>query len=122
MTWQTLVRVPPLLCAIVQIALAGGLHELWRVDLGQEIRGPADRTQMQPGVLALRFSPDGKKIAVAGNAFQYRPGQSRLIVVQADHPKQAVQSFDIADIATDSLGEPAAYHPSVADLLASTLL
>jgi len=114
MSWHDVVQRPMkkrfnsipvalLLAAGLQFAAyAGSLHKIWEVDLGAEIKGPAGREQMQPGVLALRFSPDGTKIAVAGNAYQYNPPMSRLIMMQVAKPKEGIQRFDIADIASDS--------------------
>ena len=81
---------------------AGNLRKIWELDLGAEIKGPDASQGVQPGILAVRFSPDGKRIAVAGNPYRLgQPVMSRLIVVQVSNPRENIQRFGIG-LADDS--------------------
>jgi hypothetical protein len=105
-----------LLAAMSAAAVHGGsLRKVWELDLRAEIEGHNASQGVQAGILAIRFSPDGKKIAVASNPYQFGPaGTSRLIIMEVANPKSSIRRFDIDDIADDSLGgTPAiAWSPS----------
>jgi hypothetical protein len=81
-------------CGQPTAAYAGQLRKVWQLDLRKVVH----RTNGLPEfpVLALRFSPDGQKLAV--NADIYGTGQdrkSRLLLVGVDHPTTNVQQFEI---------------------------
>jgi hypothetical protein len=83
-------------------ARSGSLRKVWELDLGAQIKGPLASEGIQPGILAVRFSPDGKRIAVAGNPYRFgQPAMSRLIVVQVSSPRENIQRFGI-EFASDS--------------------
>jgi hypothetical protein len=75
-------------------ASTGGLHKVWEVDL-RKLAIPRSGHAGLP-VFALRFSPDGKKLAVIAGV--YGSGQereSRLLVIHTENPSVNVQEFDI---------------------------
>jgi hypothetical protein len=102
--WINSIPVTALLAVTLQVGAYGGsLHKVWEMDLGAEIKGPTGSVLMLASILAIRFSPDGTKIAVAGGAYRMdRPVRSRLVLVQVGDPRNNIRHFDIADIASDS--------------------
>src|ERR1700732_2333391 len=103
-------------------AQSGSLRKVWELDLGAEIKGPSSSEANQPGILAIRFSPDGKRIAVSGNPYRFgQPALSRLLVVQVEDPRRNIRRFEIADIASDSEfsggGTPAVAWSPTGDLI-----
>jgi hypothetical protein len=91
-----------LVAALCPAVSGGSLRKVWEFDLGAVIKGPLASEGIQPGILAVRFSPDGKRIAVAGNPYRFQqPVMSRLIVVQVSNPRENIQRFGI-EFASDS--------------------
>ncbi len=82
-------------------AYGGALHKVWEIDLGDQITS-AGEAGIQPGILALGFSPDGKEIAVAGNPYLFHPAMSRLLVLNVEHPKDHIRQFAVTGIPSDS--------------------
>jgi len=101
-------------------ARSGSLRKVWELDLGAEIKGPLASEGIQSGILAIRFSPDGKKIAVSGNPYRFgQPTMSRLIVVQVVSPREDIQQFGIEHIVSDSesFGPPEIAWSSAGDVI-----
>ncbi len=119
-----------LLVAALHSSVSGGsLRKVWELDLTAEIKGPHANAGFQPGILAIRFSPDGKRIAIATNPYRRgrSGGVSKVIAIVVESPKRDVQSFEIEDIASDSpnvsVGPPAiSWSPSGYFILAGLSL
>jgi hypothetical protein len=87
----------------LQFGASGGLHKIWEIDLGAETRRAGERNGVRSGVLSVRFSPDGRKIAIASNPYRLgRPVMSRLFIVRVHNPQDERQQFDLTNIASDS--------------------
>lgn len=83
-----------LLSVSLQPAVAGSMTKVWELDLGEwnsALEGSADKFP----VMALSFSPDGKRIALTGGQTIKRNGQlaSHLLVVDVGK-QQGVKAFD----------------------------
>ena len=78
------------------ISAGGGLRTVWEMDLSKAIKEPA--VDHDPGlpVFALRFSPDGSRIAVVADLYPVT-GQlrSRLLIVNRDFPKDKPVQFEV---------------------------
>lgn len=75
-------------------ANAGKLRKVWEVDL-KKAASVKDGMPEVP-VFALRFSPDGRKLAVIADVYQTgKERRSRLLVVDVDHPSATVRQFEI---------------------------
>ena len=76
------------------IAHSGGLRQVWEVDLRKVVH--ADNGLPEFPVFALRFSPDGRKLAVIADIYATPGGRkSRLLVVDVDHPSGRMPQFEI---------------------------
>jgi hypothetical protein len=98
--WQALLLV----AALHSPASGGSLRKIWEVDLTAEIKGPGAHVGFQPGILAIRFSPDGKEIAIATNPYRRgrSGGVSKVITLALESARRVIQRFDIEDLASDS--------------------
>lgn len=75
-------------------AHAGALRKAWEVDLRKSVH----RSEGSPDfpVFALRYSPDGRKVAVIADVYETHGGRmSRLLVIDTDHPSGKVAQFEI---------------------------
>jgi len=76
------------------MAHAGRLRKVWEVDLGKAISAKDGIAEFP--VFALRFSPDGRKLAVIGDVYQTgKERKSRLLVMDVDHPSASVRQFEV---------------------------
>lgn len=76
------------------LASAGGLHRIWEVDL-RKLTLPRDGLAEFP-VFAIRFSPDGKKLAVIADIHgSGQERESRLLVIPTANPSASVREFDV---------------------------
>lgn len=93
-----------LLAVVLQANLyAGSLRRIWELSLSKTVDAPADQKTKGVPVYAIRFSPDGKQIAVA--LTWYLPGGSfvsNLVVVRTERPTDNIRKFAIHGIADDS--------------------
>lgn len=75
-------------------AHAGGLRTLWEVDLGKVISAGSGLPEVP--VLALSFSPDGRRLAVVADVYGTREDpKSRLVIIDAQQPSEGVRQFEI---------------------------
>ena len=79
-------------------ALGGNLGKLWEIDLKKVVRRDGGLADFP--VLALRFSPDGRKLAVIADVYGGTYGssegrRSRLLVVDVERPEKAPLQFEI---------------------------
>jgi len=85
------------------LAHAGKLRKVWEVDLKKSV-------QMKDGgpnlpIFALRFSPDGRKLAVIADMLGARGTEtSRLLVLDWDHPVAGIKEFKVRFGAKNSEG------------------
>src|SRR5271156_5290204 len=73
---------------------AGTLRKVWEIDLSKAVR----RSDGSPDfpVFAMRFSPDGRKLAVIADVYRTQGGRkSRLLVSSVDHPSSNIPQFEI---------------------------
>jgi hypothetical protein len=71
-----------------------GFRQVWEVDLRKAVH--ADNGLPSLPVFALRFSPDGRKLAVIADIYVTRGGRkSRLLVVDVDHPSGRTPQFEV---------------------------
>jgi hypothetical protein len=76
------------------LAHAGKLRKVWEVDLRKMVHA----TNGLPGfpVFALRFSPDGRKVAVIADIYNALDGRkSRLLVIDLARPSADVRQFEV---------------------------
>jgi hypothetical protein len=81
----------------------GSLRKVWELNLGEAIKNSGWHDIGRPGILALRFSADGRTIALATSP--YRAGGvvlSHLILVHVLQPQKDIREFQIENIASDS--------------------
>ena len=90
------------------VTQAAGLQKLWDFDLRKVIELSASHNRDLP-VLALRFSPNGKKLAVVFDWYGPKTAQkSHLLVLDASRPDGGTQLFEIeAGIDENQRGERA---------------
>ena len=72
---------------------AGKLRKLWDVDLRKQVR----RSDGDPEfpVFALKFSPDGRKLAIIADVYERGEGKkSRLLVADVNHPDVGILQFE----------------------------
>ena len=94
------------LAAQPALAHAGSLRKLWEVDLRKEVHATDGLPEFP--VFALRFSPNGKRLAIIGDVYNtsrraiisdlYGAGRnkkSRLVVIDVDHPAAGVGEFEV---------------------------
>lgn len=75
-------------------ASAGGLRRVWEVDL-RKLALPRNGLAEFP-VFAIRFSPDGKKLAVIADIHgSGRERESRLLLIPTANPTARVQEFEV---------------------------
>jgi hypothetical protein len=56
-------------------------------------------------VFALRFSPDGRKLAVIADVYETRGGRkSRLLVIDMEHPSAGIRQFEVEFGILDGVG------------------
>jgi hypothetical protein len=81
---------------------SGSLRKIWELDLSKTVDAPANQKTKGIPVFAIRFSPDGQRIAA--NVAWYLPGGnvvSKLVVVGREHPNTDLRKFGIRGIADD---------------------
>jgi hypothetical protein len=90
------------------IALAGGLYaadlrKVWQFDLASSLASLSRGTSGRLPVLAMRFSPDGRRLAVEAGTYlaDGRLG-SHLIILNVDRPAEHPQRYDLRSAAIDS--------------------
>jgi hypothetical protein len=87
---------------LVPSVSSGSLRKVWETDLRKTLQ--ADGETLAPPVLAMRFSPDGKKIAVIGGIFGLgEERKSRLVVLDVGRPDAKVQRFVVNSV-DDQIG------------------
>jgi len=91
-------RLAATLCSAVLViqfeAQAGTLRKVWEVDL-RKVAHANDGSPDFP-VFALRFSPDGRKLAVIADIYKTHEGiMSRLLVHDLNHPAADVRQFEV---------------------------
>ncbi len=93
-----------LLAGSSQLSLWGGsLHKVWELNLKEAMQNSGGAVSGRPGITALRFSPDGSKIALGAEGYDSATSAPiRLMVVDVRHPSSGIQRFQIASIASDS--------------------
>jgi hypothetical protein len=93
-----------LLVAGCHLSLWGGsLHKVWELNLKEAMQNSGGSVSGRPGVTALRFSPDGSKIALGVQGYNSAANvPTRLMVVDVGHPSNQVQQLKIGSAATDS--------------------
>lgn len=89
---------------------AGSLRKVWELNLKDKLIEDKTAHIFLPTVFALRFSPDGKHVAVVIE--EYRPqgsedGKCHLLIVPAQRSDAPVRQFDIQAGIDDSVGIPA---------------
>jgi len=104
-------------------ALAGSLRRAWNVDLAQKIVEPQGlRAAAEHPVSAIRFSPDGTKIAVAIDAHHAHDdppwGVSHVLIVDTTAPDAAPRQFTVPRASTPDLPLRVEWSPSGRALLA----
>jgi hypothetical protein len=90
------------LCSLAS-ARAGDLRKLWELNLETPVRTAEGHEVDRIGVTALRFSPDGSRIAVAVTGY-LRTHATRLLVVDVQDALHPIQQLvlDLGTIASDS--------------------
>jgi hypothetical protein len=88
-------------------AQAGKLRTVWEVDL-RKMAGAANGLPEFP-IFALRFSPDGRKLAVIADVFGAKEDRkSRVLVASLNHPPEKVEQFEIPfGVSENELGRSA---------------
>jgi hypothetical protein len=78
------------------IGAAGNLQTLFDVDLKNVIKQNSVDHSTDPHVLALRFSPNGKRLAVVVDRY-LSDGvyKSRLLIIQVESPKSVLAHYEI---------------------------
>jgi hypothetical protein len=90
----TISLVLAVLSCLTPPARSGTLREVWEVDLRKLV--PATNGIRQFPVFALRFSPDGRKLAVIADIYQAQEGRrSRLLVSDIDPPPARFREFSV---------------------------
>jgi WD40-like Beta Propeller Repeat len=82
------------LAAFLPSARAGALRKVREVDLTKAVH----RSAADPGfpVFAIRFSPDGQKLAVIADVYGTQAARkSRLLILDIDHPVTSVGQFEV---------------------------
>jgi len=83
--------------------LGGSLHKVWELNLKEAMQNSGGGVSGRPGVTALRFSPDGSRIALGTEGYHsVTDALIRLMVVDVEHPSNRIQQFKIGGIASDS--------------------
>lgn len=84
------------------LALAGlpgsgfgaSLSKVWEVDLRRQV--DANRGMPEFPIYAIRFSPDGRRLAVVGDVYgEGQERKSRLLIVDVDRPDAAPRAFEV---------------------------
>jgi hypothetical protein len=75
---------------------AGSLREIWELDLRKIVRGMPSPNAASFPVQLLKFSPDGRQLAVAvAWDLSLKVFKSQLLVIQTRHPNEAAKQFEI---------------------------
>jgi hypothetical protein len=105
-------------------AQAAELQKVWERNLAPSVRTAEGHEVSQMGVTALRFSPDGTRVAVAVEGY-LRSDASRLLIVDIQNSRSPIQQFVLnvetgADDSDHVLGRPPAisWSPSGGALIA----
>ena len=81
-------------CGTPRFANAGKLTRVWEIDLRQAVKAKNGMAEFP--VFALRFSPDGHKLAVIADVYNTDGGRkSRLLVGRVDHPPTNFKEFEV---------------------------
>jgi hypothetical protein len=76
------------------LGFAASLSKVWEVDLRKMVHAGSGMTEFP--VFALRFSPDGQKLAVIADVYSVnRDRKSRLLVIDAAYPAAAPREFEV---------------------------
>lgn len=90
----TIALILAIFCGTPGMADAGQLRKVWEVDLRKLVNATNGLPEFP--VLALRFSPDGRKLAVIADIYNADNGRkSRLLVSDIDHPPTKFKQFEI---------------------------
>ena len=91
--WATLLALA-ILYGQVPLAHAGTLRRVWEIDLRKLVHAGEGSPEFP--VFAIRFSPDGRKLAVIADVYETHDGRrSRLLVSDVAHPTGNVQQFEV---------------------------
>lgn len=81
-------------CGTPELAFASKLQKVWEVDLRKSVYSTNGLPEFP--VFALRFSPDGRKLAVIADIYSAHGGRkSRLLVSDIDHPPSKFMEFEV---------------------------
>jgi hypothetical protein len=87
------------LLTVTVFARAGSLHEIWEINLKGAIKEIEHSKVRQPTVFAVRFSPDGRQLAVVIEDY-VRDGSedamTHLLVVPVERSSAPVRQFEIS--------------------------
>ena len=90
-------------CVFVLSADAGGLRKVWELQLTTVIPPDGIRNDLRMPVFALRFSPDGKRLAVVSDVHRIAAQlTSHLTILNIDRPANGAKTFDISGTAWDN--------------------
>ena len=94
-----------LLVAAISLQLgASERQEAWRLDLRKALKKGGIALPPDTPILRLRFSPDGRRIAVLVPAETGKTNQ--LLVIDAETPEVAIRPFDVGASTNDLSWEP----------------
>jgi hypothetical protein len=81
-------------CSQSPLANAGGLRKVWELDLRKAVNATNGSPEFP--VFALRFSPDGRRVAVVADVYGTpRERKSRLLVQDVEQPGSQTQQFEV---------------------------
>lgn len=90
----TILLVLAALGAKPPLAHGGTLHRMREVDLRKAVNRSDGGSDFP--VFAIRFSPDGRKLAVIADDYEtHDGGKSRLLVIDVDHPAANIRQFEV---------------------------
>jgi hypothetical protein len=93
-----------LLAVGFHLSVSGGsLHKVWELNLKEVMQSSGGSVRGRQGVTALRFSPDGSKIALGAEGYYSAANAPiRLMVIEVEHPSNRIQQLKIDGAASDS--------------------
>jgi hypothetical protein len=109
------IRAGILAVLVPVVAFAGSsLQQLWEISLSDKLTEPVGWTAARGHpIIALAFSPDGKKLAATMDAhFQDRAHKTHLLIVDVENPQAGVRQFDL-----ETCGKYLAWSPDGGALL-----
>src|SRR5580704_5655740 len=87
-------------------ASGGTLKQIWEFDLKQVAEeGPGSHHFDVLPIFSLRFSPDGRRIAVLAGINETRPDITGMFVVPTERPEKNVSRFEVHGAAAQQRSE-----------------